>query len=65
MKNDEKSVVGTVEVAEIFGCSIATISKWCREKKFPNAYQKSSGHPWHIPLSDVEIRKGELSRKKE
>ena len=62
MEDNGKNFVGTAEVAEIFGCSITTISRWCRAKKLPNAYQKSSGHPWHIPLFDVEKRKKEITR---
>ena len=54
MGSIEKPTIGTAEAAEILGRDKNTISRWCREKKFPNAYQKAQGHPWHIPKEDIE-----------
>lgn len=51
---DNMPTLGTVQVGEIFNVSKTTVSSWCREKKFPKAYQRKKGCPWHIPISDVE-----------
>ena len=48
--------MGTKEAAEKWGCTQATVSKWCREGKIPNANQDSPGSPWHIP-KDAECPK--------
>lgn len=57
MEENKKPTIGTAEAAEIFGCNAATISRWCRERKFPKSYQKEPGHPWHIPISDIDVMK--------
>lgn len=54
MSEKEKPTIGTAEAGEILGRDKNTISRWCREKKFPNAYQKAQGHPWFIPIEDIE-----------
>ena len=41
------------EVAEKFGVTQATVSKWCREGKIPDCNQDRKGSPWHIPKDAV------------
>ena len=60
MNEDKKTTIGTAEAAEIFGRDKTTMSKWCRERKFPNSYQKAPGYPWYIPISDIEMMKKRL-----
>ncbi len=48
--------VGTKEMAEIWGYSQATISRWCREGLIKGANQDEKGSPWHIP-KDAECPK--------
>jgi len=55
--------MGTREAAEKWGCSPATVAKWCREKKIPNANQDKTGCPWHIP-KDAEPPVGFKKRNK-
>lgn len=55
----------TKAVAEMLGKTPATISKWCREGKFPNAEQDEPGCPWRIPAEDVEMMKKQLGIKEE
>ena len=45
--------MGTKEAAEKWGCTAATVSRWCREGKIPNANQDAPGSPWHIPKDAV------------
>lgn len=45
--------MGTSEAAERWGYTKATISKWCREGKIPNAEHDGPGKPWRIPVESV------------
>lgn len=54
--------VGTKEMAERWGYSQATISRWCREGLIKGADHDGDGSPWHIP-KDAECPK--VLRKRE
>lgn len=43
--------MGTKEASEKWNVSQNTVSKWCREKKIPNAEQDAKGSPWRIPIN--------------
>ena len=61
---DDKPTIGTAQAGEIFGVSKTTVSRWCREKKkFPNAYQREAGCPWHIPMTDIDALKKTMGIK--
>ena len=60
--NKMSDSVGTKEIAQKWGYSQSTISKWCRENKIPDAEQDGKGSPWRIP-KDAECPKA--LRKKE
>lgn len=45
--------MGTKEAAEKWGCTQATVAKWCRENKIKGAEQDAKGSPWRIP-ADTE-----------
>lgn len=47
-------IVGTAVASQLLGVKQATVSKMCRQGRFPNASQDNQGHPWHIPLEDIE-----------
>ena len=47
-------IVGTAAASQLLGLKQATVSKLCRQGKFPHAVQDKQGHPWHIPLDDIE-----------
>lgn len=47
-------IVGTAAASQLLKVKQATVSKMCRQGKFPNATQDKEGHPWHIPLEDIE-----------
>lgn len=47
------------EIADKFGVSKDVALRWCKEGRFPNAYQLKdikigTGHPWRIPESDIK-----------
>ena len=41
--------IGTKQYSEMYGVSIGTVSKWCREGLIEGATQDGKNHPWHIP----------------
>jgi len=45
--------IGTKEASEKWGVKPATITRWCREGKIPNANQDAPGSPWHIPKDAI------------
>lgn len=47
-------IVGSDIASQILHVQPATVTRMCRQKKFPNATQDGPGHPWHIPLADIE-----------
>lgn len=49
--------MGTKEAAEQWGCTQATVSKWCREGMIENAEQDCKGSPWRIPINTECPRK--------
>lgn len=49
--------MGTKEAAEKWGCTQATVAKWCRENKIKGAEQDAKGSPWRIP-ADTEKPSG-------
>lgn len=55
---DLPDIMTTKEVADKLKIESGTVSKWCLEKKFPNAFR--AGRNWRIPRADVEafIRTG-------
>ena len=44
------------EVAERFGVKPATVARWCRAGRFPNARQEETarGLAWRIPETDLD-----------
>ena len=42
--------IGTKEFAKKFGCTQATVAKWCREDKIQGVTHDAKGSPWHIPV---------------
>lgn len=57
----KEEILGTSAVGDIFGVGKQTVSRWCREGKFPHACQDEARRPWHIPVKDVEalrVKKG-------
>lgn len=44
----------TATVAERLGVSVKTVSQWCREGRFPNAWKPSRRSSWLIPASDLD-----------
>ena len=63
-KTASEQYVGTKAASEMLNLSQTTVSKLCREKKLPNAVQDDQGHPWHIPVSDIEEYKKQHSHKR-
>jgi hypothetical protein len=58
------------DAAEQLGAGVSTVTLWCREKRFPNAYEVETprGKVWYIPARDlqgVEIRRGRPRTKPE
>lgn len=57
------------EVSEKLGAARATVSRWCRTGKFPNAEKKESpiGDYWLIPETDLkdieEVKMGRPKKK--
>lgn len=49
-----KEYVGTKVMAELWACSPATITKWCREGRIAGAEQDSYGSPWRIPVDALK-----------
>ena len=46
--------VGSEIASKILNVTQATITRKCRNHRdFPNATQDGSGHPWHIPVTDI------------
>ena len=45
--------VGTKAMSELWGCSQAQITKWCREGKIDGAEQDRYGSPWRIPVDAI------------
>ena len=43
----------TAAVSEQLGVSVKTVSQWCREGRFPNAWKPSRRSSWLIPESDL------------
>lgn len=41
--------MGTKEAAKKWGCTPATVARWCREGKIQGADHDGKGSPWHIP----------------
>lgn len=41
--------MGTYRASQKWGCSQATIRKWCNEGKIPGAEHDKKGSPWRIP----------------
>ncbi|MDE7120661.1 MAG: helix-turn-helix domain-containing protein [Oscillospiraceae bacterium] len=41
--------MGTYRASQKWGCSQATIRKWCNEGKIPGADHDKKGSPWRIP----------------
>lgn len=54
---DEHLTIGSKEAAHELNVTQDTISRLCREGKFPGATQDAKGSPWHIPLEAVQARK--------
>lgn len=52
MSPDE--IVGSDIASQILHVQPATITRMCRQKKFPKAAQDGPGQPWHIPLADIK-----------
>ena len=52
--DDQQLALGTTETAKRLNMKRETVSRMCRERKFPNAYQYAPGHPWSIPITDIE-----------
>ena len=48
-----QNVVGTSRAGDLLGVNKNTVSKWCREGKFPNATQDGYNQPWQIPMTDI------------
>jgi predicted DNA-binding transcriptional regulator AlpA len=44
------------EVADMLGVTVQTVSNYCADGVFPNAFKlgNSKTHPWRIPQSDVD-----------
>lgn len=56
--------VGTKVMAERWGISQSTITKWCRENRIPGAEQDEVGSPWRIP-EDAECPRKKVVNKNE
>ena len=59
------SIVGTQAAAQILKVKQSTVSQYCRDGKFPNAVQDGTGHPWHIPVAEIEAFINRRGRKSE
>lgn len=51
------------EIADRTGAAIATVSRWCRIGKFPNARKVTTpiGEYWEVPetdLKDIQVKMG-------
>ena len=49
--------IGTKAMSEIWGCTPAQITKWCREGKIPGAEQDKPRSPWRIPVDALKPEK--------
>ena len=48
----DEEVMTVVEIANKLKVKENTVSRWCKEGKFANAFR--AGRAWRIPKSDVE-----------
>lgn len=61
-EDDMRDTIGTKAFAEKWGCSQATVAKWCRGRDIDGVDQDGKGSPWRIPI-DAKPPESYLKRK--